>query len=611
MSRIAGLLHGGDPTATNTLTRMARAIGRAGDGTVAVSAVRAALVFVGESGRRGAAEAHGLLVAVDGCFYNRAELGVDGGEAEILAALYRRHGIEAALQKVNGDFAVAVYDPALDTLFLARDRFGAKPLYWARTSDGVAFASRLSGLLDLPGVSRTPSRRFVATFAGSHYRTFDNEPAESPYADVAQVPAAQIVRIHGREATTSAYWSLSEQPDRQEPERALAEEYRDLLLDAVNLRMRASRAPMFTLSGGMDSSSVLACAVQGTGKKQHAYSTVYEDATYDESAEIRTILDATVEKWHPVPVGDPDLSVVVPRMIAANDEPVATATWLSHFLLSERIAADGFREVFGGLGGDELNAGEYEYFFYFFADLKAAGDEAALEHETKKWIEYHDHPIHKKTFEAMRAGLDRLVDLRIPGKCLPDVGRLGRYAATVQKDYFDLGAYKPVMDTPFRSYLKNRTYQDIYRETAPCCLRAADRHTVAFGLDVIWPFFDHRLVELMFRIPATMKIRDGVTKHLLRDAMKDVLPEETRTRIKKTGWNAPAHVWFSGAGRELLLDLVGSQSFRERGIYDVERVRNIIDEHQEIVDSQRPVENHMMFLWQLLNLELWFRANAR
>jgi asparagine synthase (glutamine-hydrolysing) len=310
-------------------------------------------------------------------------------------------------------------------------------------------------------------------------------------------------------------------------------------------------------------------------------------------------------------VENPDLASIIPRMIAANDEPVATATWLSHYLLCERAHTEGVGTLFGGLGGDELNAGEYEYFFSFFADLRRAGDEARLARETERWIAYHDHPIHRKSFAVMDAALERLVDLRIAGKCLPDRARLGRYADVVRKDYVDLTRFAPVMDTPFTSYLKNRTYQDIYRETAPCCLRAADRQAGSFGIDVVWPFFDHRLVELMFRVPGTMKIRDGVTKHLLRRAMSGILPEETRTRVKKTGWNAPAHVWFAGPGKELVLDLISSSAFRERGIYDVERVRAIVEEHDAIVREARPVENHMMFLWQLVNLELWLRADGR
>jgi asparagine synthase (glutamine-hydrolysing) len=164
------------------------------------------------------------------------------------------------------------------------------------------------------------------------------------------------------------------------------------------------------------------------------------------------------------------------------------------------------------------------------------------------------------------------------------------------------------MVRPFRSYLKNRTWQDLFRETAPCCLRAEDRQCAAFGLEHFDPFMDERLLDLMFRVPGTLKIRDGVTKILLRDAMRGILPEETRTRVKKTGWNAPAHVWFSGRNASALHDLVASRAFRERGVYNVAEVERLVAEHEKIVASGETRENHMMFLWQLVNLETWLAA---
>jgi len=182
-----------------------------------------------------------------------------------------------------------------------------------------------------------------------------------------------------------------------------------------------------------------------------------------------------------------------------------------------------------------------------------------------------------------------------------------RYTQAVNQNFFD-ATFQPRMDQPFSSYLKNRTYQDLYFETAPCCLRAEDRQAAAYGLDNFLPFFDHRLVEFMFRVPGTLKIRDGVTKVLLREAMTGILPDETRTRIKKTGWNAPAHRWFLGQGLDRLRDLINSRSFREREIYNLKEIDRILTEHEAIVTSGEPRENHMMFLWQLVNLELWLAS---
>jgi asparagine synthase (glutamine-hydrolysing) len=335
---------------------------------------------------------------------------------------------------------------------------------------------------------------------------------------------------------------------------------------------------------------------------------VYSDKTYDETAEIRSMLDATVEHWHAVNVDHPDVFGLIEKMVRVHDEPVATATWLSHYLLCHVVQAQGFGSLFGGLGGDELNAGEYEYYLFHFADLRRAGREDELAKEIQLWATYHDHPIYRKNRRVVEERFATQVDFAEPGHCFPDPARLQRYFAALHPDYYDLPGFRPVMDYPFHSYLKNRTYQDLTRETAPCCLRAEDRQTAAFGLGNFLPFFDHRLVEFMFRIPGFLKIRDGITKHLLRLAMRGILPEETRTRIKKTGWNAPAHLWFAVDGREQLLDLIHSQVFRERGIYKTGEVERLLAEHQAIVASGRYQENHMMFFWQLANLELWLRT---
>lgn len=554
-------------------------------------------------------EVKGRLAGLDGFIYNRKELGAAAeSDAALLASLYLEHGFPKALEKLNGDFAAALYDPAAQTLWLARDRFGVKPLYYHRGPHGFVFASRPAALLTLPQVSREVNRRYVALFAASHYRYFDNAPEDSPYSAISQLPAGHYLAVTPEGLTKGRYWFLADGPDFTDPEADLAEDYRHLLMDAVSLRLKAAARPAFTLSGGMDSSSVLACACRMTGHKQTAFSTVYEDKTYDESLEIQPMLQAAVADWQPVRVGTPEVLSLVQRLVQFHDEPVATATWLSHFLLCQEAAKQGFGALFGGLGGDELNAGEYEYFLYHFADLKAAGQEELLQREIQYWVQYHDHPIFHKSPAVAEEGLKRLVDLNSPGRCLPDRARLGRYVAALNREYFDLTAFEPVMDQPFKSFLKNRTFQDIFRETAPCCLRAEDRQTTALGLDHFLPFFDHRLVEFMFRVPGALKIRDGVTKHLLRLAMRGLLPEETRTRIKKTGWNAPAHLWFSGPGRELLLDLVHSRAFQARGIYVVREVERLIDEHHDLVASRTPRDNHMMFLWQLVNLELWLRS---
>ena len=447
----------------------------------------------------------------------------------------------------------------------------------------------------------------MARFAVSHYRTFDNDPLASPFRNVGQLPAGNWLRYKDGDLKIGTYWELSELPDLKGEVEDLAAQYRELMFDAAAKRLARADNPVFTLSGGMDSSSVLASSVAVTGSKKPAISTVYEDKTYDESEDIQSMLEANASAWHRVNVDRPDVFGLVEKMIRAHDEPVATATWLSHFILCEQARELGYGAVFGGLGGDELNAGEYEYFFFHFADLKARGDQDTLDREIALWARYHDHPIWKKDRAVAESAMARLTDPSRPGTCLPDRARCLRYLDVLNRDFYDLEGFEPVMDHPFGSCLKNRTCQDIFRETAPCCLRAEDRQTVHHELDNFLPFFDHRMVEFMFRIPGGLKIKEGVTKYLLREAMKGVLPEETRTRIKKTGWNAPAHLWFSGCGGEKLGEIIHSREFGQRGIYNVAKLEKLLEEHRQIVARGLPEENHMMLFWQVLNLELWLR----
>jgi len=607
MSRIVGRLSN-EPGQVERMLAAARLQTTWGE-----QALRLAGAQVGWVGWRqpNSARANGVAVVLDGAIYNRAELGRAESDARLCLDLYQRHGFVEAVQKLNGDFGLALYDEAQQTLWLARDRFGLKPLYYTHSTAPFAFASQPRALLALPGVSRAVNPQFAGLFAGAHYRYFDNNPTASPYAELAQLPAAHWLCVKAGQVATGAYWTLTDAPDLTAPEKELAEQYRSLLLDAVNLRLKTATRPAFTLSGGMDSSSVLASVVELLGAKQHAFSTTTVDATYDESAEIQSMLEPKVEQWHRVKIDMPDVLTLVGQMVAIHDEPVATATWLSHFLLCAEVAQGGFGGLFGGLGGDELNAGEFEHFWYFFADLRAAHDEARLADEVEHWALYHNHPVFQKSAAIMEATLPRLADLTHPGRCLPDRTRLERYAEAINRDYFDVRSFQPAQDHPFRSYLKNRTYQDLHRETIPCCLRAEDRQTAAQGLDNFLPFLDHRLVEFMFRIPGTLKYKQGVTKNLLREAMRGILPEETRTRVKKTGWNAPAHQWFSGAGCDLLRDLVTAQNFHARHIYQVPEVLRLIDEHEQIVTGRLQRDNHMMFFWQLVNLETWLAQVAR
>jgi len=610
MSRIAGLTGGSDEARARKLASIlalypGRAVQRR-DGPFGALGLK-------PHGPGGLTRHPKGLLALDGLLYDlperRAAVGLpQGSDVEVLAELIARHGVPGALARVNGDFALAWMEAQTGTLWLARDPFGLRPLYHARSGGGWAFSSQPRGLLYLEDVPATPDRGFLARYGAMHYRMIDNEPDRSPYAAISQVVAGTALRL-GSDGSAAAhvYWKMEDRGDFDRSEEDLAEEYRSRLQDSVARRIARFPKRAFTLSGGMDSSSVLASAVAIEDRKQIAFSTLYEDPTYDEREEIADMLANHVADWHRVVLPDAiDIAGDVDGLIALHDEPVATATWLSHMRLCRQAASAGeFDSIFGGLGGDELNAGEYEYFPLHFADLKYAGQDAALDREIALWAEYHDHPVFRKDRTVAEDLIARLTDPDHPGACLPDRRRLGRYLHVLSPGFEAFRDYSPVMETVFSSCLKTRTWQDLSRETLPCCVRAEDRHGSAYGLPPVLPFLDRELVEFMYRVPGSLKIRDGITKRLLRRAMIGVLPEATRNRVKKTGWNAPAHLWFSGAGAQMLRDLASSAVFDDLGLYNRDAVLAIIDDHERIVTSGVAEDNHMMFLWPFLNIMQW------
>ena len=528
--------------------------------------------------------------------------------AELVAELILEYGVTETLSMINGDFSLVWVDVISKSFWLARDPLGMRPLYYAKHKTDIFISSQPRGILATGQISNCINPDYLVRYGAMHYRMIDNEPKESPYSDIKQVEASKALCFdrHGM-LSEHQFWSINDEPDFLDSEEYLAERYAELLSDAVRIRLLQFPKRIFTLSGGMDSSSILACASKHAGK-QTAYSTLYEDKTYDEREEIADMLPDNVSDWQQVVLSNKiDLIAEVDELISIHDEPIATATWLSHHQLCKQASKYGYAGIFGGLGGDELNAGEYEYFPFHFADLKQEGKLDSLKNELNMWALHHDHPVHKKTPKIGLDLMNKLADFEHIGHCLPDYDRLYRYLSVLEDDYDDLKSFNPRMEGKFKSYLKTRTWQDLTRETLPCCIRAEDRHGAAYDLPPVLPFLDKRLIEFMYRIPGKYKINGGVTKILLRKAMKGVLPEPTRSRIKKTGWNAPSHQWFSGKGAENLRDLVNSVEFRSLGLYKASKVLKIIDEHELMVAEGRPSENHMMFLWPLLNILRWKR----
>jgi len=258
------------------------------------------------------------------------------------------------------------------------------------------------------------------------------------------------------------------------------------------------------------------------------------------------------------------------------------------------VHAQGLKVILNGHGADELTAGYYDHFLHRLADLHLLGRRAEFEAERRKLIELHgDH----------RAGLLAdylgLVQRRIP--YMTDyLTAFAPYEDCLEPEFRTAFAHPKPDSSPFPSILSNRLYNELSHETVPAMLKAEDRVTMAFSIESRLPFLDYRLVEFCFALPNRFKIRGGLGKHVQRRALRGILPEAVTGRIDKVGFNAPSEIWFRGSLKHRLQDFFANANLFDRGLIQRPTFKKIMDEH---LAGQA---NHYMFLWQCLNLELWF-----
>ena len=550
-----------------------------------------------------------FIVVLDGHIYNPEDFPSSSKEqtdSERILESLQKISLRETLAKINGDFAIAIFNKQTECLTLARDRFGIKPLYYSSIEGNTGFASSIQSLLYLSFVSKSINPSFLKTAAALNYRFLDADPTRSPFSDIIQVAGGSAVEFTNNSIRTYSFFNW-ESKEKNQTGLIHHTDYIDLFRDAVARRLKKTSTPMFTLSGGLDSSAVVAMAHRITGVPQPAISSIHNGEAFDEEKEIMDIVNSGIVDWEPISINDPDIFDLLEKASTIHEYPIPTATWLNHFILTEKVKNLGYTSLFTGLGGDELNAGEYDYFYYFFADLKYQKKEALLKHEIETWIKNHDHPIFEKSNLLAQNKMSNLTDLAIPGQCRPDVNLLYKYQSLLHPDLKNLEDVIPTFQVTANSYLLSHSRNELQRNTMPCCLRASYFNTSAFGISDFHPFLDWRLFELMDQVPIEEKIRNGVTKAFARKAYNGILPESTRKRIEKKGWNAPAHKWFAHQGRQKLLDLISSRRFNERGIYNQTEVRNIIDQHFGIIDSGKNIENHMMVIWQIVSLEMWLQ----
>ena len=527
-------------------------------------------------------------------------------DTETVLHLYERHGRDF-VQHCRGMFAIAIWDRADRTLMLARDRFGVKPLYYVHDADGTLyFASEIKALLASGAVAAALELSAFPDFLANHAPSGN----DTLFRGVKRLPPGHTLRWCDGQITIEQYWDLSFTPD---PELArasdadLVAQYSERFEEAVRLRLMADVPLGMFLSGGIDSAAITAVMsdmVQGPIK---TFSVAFAEREANELRYARIVSDRYRTEHHEIVVTPEQFWDALPQLIWHEDEPIAHPSSVALNFVS-RLAAEHVKVVLTGEGSDETLAG-YNRYRVTVANMQLGGVwEKVMPGALRKVIsgaigEAGSAGVRGKlarTFLARPANLDAMYfdnfAVFAPGRIAALLSPRMREAVAGIDAY---AAYHHAIDSSDAPTLLGRL---LYADTKTYLhelLMKQDQMSMAASIESRVPFLDHPLAEFAARMPERMKLRGMTTKWVLRQAMKDRLPEEILSR-KKMGFPVPVGSWFRGEWRHLLDEFVTSTRALSRGHFEPDAVRAIVSAHLA-------GDNHTERLWSLLTLEIWQR----
>jgi len=525
------------------------------------------------------------------------------GDTEVLLHAYQEWGREC-LPRLNGMWAFMVYDRRRGTLFGARDRFGVKPLYRYRNASLVCVASEIKAI------------RASGTYTdaidwerASHFLYLGqlDDRDETFYAGIAQVPAGTAFEVDraGR-VSEWRYWSLDHVPAVKTRDPVAA--FRELFDDSVRLRMRSDVPVGVSLSGGLDSSSILCVADRvrrqgdGTGGPPlRAF--CYMAPEFDESVYIDDVLAQTGANLQRLETNPKDLWERLPEVLRYHDEPVHSMTAVVGFELMRLASRHGIRVILNGQGADEIAAGYFSYFRDYWRELMTKGQVRRAWHEMRHYTVTHEQRLGTLLLETVEgAGQWRLSGLSAYRK----LGVRRRRRALAGDPWFRPGLSEwnvPESATVRHPFgLDAALKRSVSRLHLPLYLRVEDRNSMAHSVEARLPFLDYRLVSLLFSLGAEWKLRGGANKFVLREAMRGRIPESVRIRKDKMGFPTPMKQWLAAELYAPVRELLAGRDVRERGIYDPEAILRDLEAHRR---GEKDVSERV---FRVVQFELWVRV---
>jgi asparagine synthase (glutamine-hydrolysing) len=545
-----------------------------------------------------------IWVVFNGEIYNHKELRRQltrnghtfrtASDTETIVHLYEELGARA-VERLRGMFAFALWDTRRRQLLLARDRLGIKPLYYADLDDGVVFASELKPILQRPNIGRDLNWEAVG-----HLFTFLATPSSwSIVKGVRKLePARVATAADGRGMRIERYWDVEFQPDEHSSENELVEQLRELLVESVKLHQISDVPIGAFLSGGIDSSAVVATMARLTSSRVKTFSIGFAEEDFSELDHARRVAEQFGTDHHEL-ILRPDVVQIAEDLAWYLDEPFGDTSAIPTYMVS-KLASEHVTVVLTGDGGDELFAGYDKY---------------VTEQRERRYDRVPD-TIRKVLGAVGRAMPEGMTGRRFLRHLALHGSRRYLDASTLfrtdelrrvfRREAFSRIAIHDPWARPLRElgsigsdWVAALQYCDLQTYLPLDILTKVDRMTMAHSIEARPPLLDHRVVEFAATIPARYRLRDGTTKYLLKRAMRGVLPDAIIDRPKH-GFAVPLARWFRGELADFARDVLLSDTCRQRDLFEPKHVERLIRLHT----SGRDLD---LQLWTLLSFELWCR----
>ncbi|MFA5098664.1 MAG: asparagine synthase (glutamine-hydrolyzing) [Candidatus Paceibacterota bacterium] len=520
-----------------------------------------------------------FVLVFNGEIYNYVELQNEfkfnlktKSDTEVLFSVLKkfRNDIGSGLNLLNGMFALAFYDKKAKRLILARDRFGVKPLHYCFVDGAVVFSSEIKALKNYTNNFKV-NHKAVINFLVNRSLDYTEETFFDGISQVGQSSFLEFgLGEKGAEKTVEKkYWNLSVIKSRDyRDENKVCEEFRKLFLNAVSIRLRSDVPLAALLSGGLDSSAIVAAVASpdALNNKIKTFSAVYPGDPLDERKFAETLTEQ-YKNINPVwiEIKTENFFKSLEKVIYHQETPIADGSMVAHFLLMEKINENGIKVVLTGQGGDEILGG------YVHTFLPAYEADRIRNFNFKNFslrAFFHSFPAFiKNIFRAIYV-------FRNYGKFFAEKGKL-----KLVDDFYVHFKNKTILN----SYLLN----SLFYWSLPGFLHYDDRNSMAFAIETRGPFLDYRLAEFMISLPNEFKIRDNKGKWLLRESLKDLIPHQILDRKDKQGFYAPIDRWSENIPVDFLIDEEFKHEFDYLNLQEVQKDKTM--------------------KWRVFTLWLWYK----